>query len=264
MKTKPYALENESEFERLEYQSSLPEYDFRRELKDLSAPANANILDAGCGSGIVTRYLAKLYPTATVTGCDASVERIVQTKVASAGISNIRLQVEDCSKLTFADRSFDAIVCRYVLQHIPRGRVGDLLSEFARVLKVGGTIQLIDADGILVNLYPQPPEVAQDLARLEAKCPVDLHSGRKIPSLLHGAGFSDLRVRTEAIAFTGPALEHEVALMGVRLESALPMLSEILGGELAARRFRQQYLAALQAPGSFYFHTMFIGSAKKR
>lgn len=263
MKANTYVLENIAESERLDYQSSLPEYDFRRELTGFEVVSNGSVLDAGCGSGIVTRYLARLYPDATVTGCDVSPLRIAQAQDACATFRNIHIETQNLSRLEFGDASFDAIVCRYVLQHIPRADVSSMLFEFVRCLKPGGTLRLIDADGILVNLYPQPPDVARALKQLEAHCPVDLHSGRKIPALLHDAGFADRQVETRAIAFTGEALEHEAALMGVRLESALPMLSGILGGELAARRFRQQYLAALRAPGSFYFHTMFVGTGKK-
>ena len=59
-----YVLENPHEFQRLEEQSAQPEYDFRSDLPALALPPGARILDAGCGSGIVARYLAERYPDA--------------------------------------------------------------------------------------------------------------------------------------------------------------------------------------------------------
>src|SRR4051794_14382575 len=114
-----YVLENRAEFERLEKQSTLPKYDFRRELDGLKIKPNAKILDAGCGSGIICRYLSALNPRATVVGCDFSEIRVRQARQAARGYPNLSFECQDLTQLTFQSRTFDAVVSRYVVEHLP-------------------------------------------------------------------------------------------------------------------------------------------------
>jgi tRNA A58 N-methylase Trm61 len=65
-----YELEHHTEFDRLEKQATIATYDYRSELSGLQIENGAVILDAGCGSGVVSRYLASLDRTSTVVACD--------------------------------------------------------------------------------------------------------------------------------------------------------------------------------------------------
>jgi ubiquinone/menaquinone biosynthesis C-methylase UbiE len=47
----------------------------------------------------------------------------------------------DLTRLPYADRTFDAIVCGWVLEHLPDPRMG--LRELARVLQSGGKLLLL-------------------------------------------------------------------------------------------------------------------------
>lgn len=261
-KTANYVLEGREEFRRLEYQSSLAEYDFRKELAGFSVPKRGKVLDAGCGSGIVTRYLSELYPLAQVFGCDASKQRLLDTKKACSKYSNISLQEEDLCKLSFEDGFFDSVVCRYVLQHIA-SKAEKAVSELYRTVKSGGAVRLIDSDGVLVNLHSQDLTLSRDIAKIQANCPVDFFMGRKLTTLMHDAGFCELDSRVEAIGFKGEALEHEISNMESRFEFSFPILVQILGGQSVARKFVAQYLRAMRAPGSFYFHNLFIVTGRK-
>lgn len=254
----PYILENQNEFSRLEKQSSYPEYDFRSELRALKIPVGGKVLDAGCGSGLVTRYLAQTYPTSIIIGCDASEVRIAQAEEASRKQANIEFQVDDISHTRFKSETFDAIVCRYVMQHLSASKQRETVNELSRCLKPGGVLYMIDADGILANLYPQSLELKNAMNEVQSKCSIDLYSGRKIPFLLYEAGIVGIETVSYSVNFTGEALQREIELMATRLESATPALIYALGDELTAKKFKKEYLKALNAPGSFYFHTMFI------
>lgn len=91
---------------------------FRRALESLEGTFE-EILDAGCGSGDYTFYLAKRFPQATVTAFDIDEQTIsrnrrVQRKM---GIRNVSFHVRDVSTLTESDK-YDLIVCIDVLEHI--------------------------------------------------------------------------------------------------------------------------------------------------
>jgi ubiquinone/menaquinone biosynthesis C-methylase UbiE len=115
-----YALESDAEFERLERQSTYPKYDYRSELAGIVVGARARILDAGCGSGVVSRYLARHHADCTVVGCDESEDRIARAAELARDLPNLRFRQGDICAMSFAASSFDLIFCRYVLQHCLR------------------------------------------------------------------------------------------------------------------------------------------------
>src|SRR5262245_38641467 len=131
-----YVLEGPDEAQRLEEQSENPNYDCRVELQGFSVKDNSRILDAGCGSGAVTRFLAESKSSSFIVGCDLSPERIDFARRAASKLSNVELHVCDLTNLRFEPSSFDGAVCRYVLQHLAgHGRVEAALKELFRVLR---------------------------------------------------------------------------------------------------------------------------------
>jgi len=52
--------------------------------------------------------------------------------------------------LPLADRSYEVIYCSHVLEHLERGRVGEILREFRRILRPGGILRLAVPDLALI------------------------------------------------------------------------------------------------------------------
>ena len=103
------------------------------QLARLLAPIEGRtILDVGTGTGRAAIALAGL--GASVTGVDASGEmlEVAEQKAREAGVSVIFVK-GDAHSLTFADRSFDAVVCLRVLMHVPDWRAS--LAELCRVAR---------------------------------------------------------------------------------------------------------------------------------
>lgn len=97
------------------------------------SPPRGDILDAGCGIGI----LGRLYPELNLVGLDASMTLIREAK------SGYRLRVEaSVEKLPFADQSFDVVVALNMLHHVINP--DRAVAEFARVLRPGGTLVAVD------------------------------------------------------------------------------------------------------------------------
>jgi ubiquinone/menaquinone biosynthesis C-methylase UbiE len=99
------------------------------------------ILDAGCGTGYLTRKLQQ--KGALVTGVDLSPKMIeIARKKARQFQQNIAFYVDSCSRLDgFDNEIFELIVSNYVLMDIPD--LEGTMKTFNRVLKPKGNIVLV-------------------------------------------------------------------------------------------------------------------------
>ena len=99
-------------------------------------------LDAGCGTGTLSRLLAAR--GCDVTGVDASSEMIAAAHGRRAGGTlAARLtfqQIPTIASLPFPDRSFDGALCASVLEYVPD--VAQCLAEIHRVLRPRGLLLL--------------------------------------------------------------------------------------------------------------------------
>lgn len=68
----------------------------------------------------------------------------------------LRLEVQDATRLGYADDTFDSVVCISVLEHVGRGQDARALSEMWRVLKPGGMLHLT------TDVAQQPKDVFVD------------------------------------------------------------------------------------------------------
>lgn len=262
-----YVLESKSEFDRLEQQSGLSGYDYQRELALSGLPpiqGGMRVLDAGCGSGIVTRYLAGESPGCEVVGCDLSEVRVGQARDAAQGLSNLHFEVRDLARLDYPESHFDVILCRYVLQHLSAEARTAALTGFLRCLKPGGRLVVIDFDGGFLNLHPQPsPWLQEALWKMETRFPVDLRIGRKLPRMLVMAGFTQTQWRIDVLEWRDELLAQERRLLDQRILALEPVLTQVLGSTPEARRFHREYLEALDTPGCVLFYNKFIVTGRK-
>lgn len=96
-------------------------------------PADASVLDIGCGSGVpVTATLAQ---HARVTGVDISGEQI---RLARSNVPVGEFIYGDIMTLEFPPSSFDAAVAYYSLFHLPREDHPQFFRRLRRWLKPGG------------------------------------------------------------------------------------------------------------------------------
>lgn len=258
-----YVLEDENEFDRLERQAQTPLYDPRRELEGFDFSKARRILDAGCGSGIVSRILAEAHPSAQVLGVDLSQQRVQRANAAGCGLQNLRYAQGSVTKLPESENAFDAIVCRFVLEHLPKTEVQAALAEFYRCLKPGGHAVAIDLDGLYHNLYPQTASIRRFIAQLDRSSDIDMQVGRKLPAYLTEAGFVDVSWRIDTMEMRGTALDTEAQLIQERFAQALPAMSALMNSEEEAKTFQRDFLATLRQPGSVLFYNKFIVSGIK-
>lgn len=98
-------------------------------------PADATVVDAGCGSGLVGTELAKL-GFKTVDGLDLSEGML---KIAGKTKAYRDLKITDLTqKLEAKDGAYDCLVCSGTFTH---GHLGpEPLPEFTRIVKAGGIL----------------------------------------------------------------------------------------------------------------------------
>jgi ubiquinone/menaquinone biosynthesis C-methylase UbiE len=159
--------------------------------------AGSKVLEAGCGVGAQTVTLAHNSPNAHFTSIDIS-ERslsVAREKVENAGYSNVRFEQGDLFALPFEPASFDHLFICFVLEHLSRPL--EAIKRLATLLKVGGTITVIEGDHGSAYFYP--PNIA---AQKAIQCQVELQQrsgrnaniGRALYPLLKAAGFGSIQV----------------------------------------------------------------------
>ncbi len=102
------------------------------------------VLDAGCGPGTASLYLAKAFGV-EVTGITVSgyeIDRANQRALDSGVGDQARFEYGDFMALDYPDGSFDAVLALESLQNAPDLR--QVLAELFRVLRPGGRISLSD------------------------------------------------------------------------------------------------------------------------
>ena len=105
-----------------------------RQLVDLLAPripAQAQILDIGCGPGWIRSILDDYKPGADITGVD-----IAQAMCKQALTHQVKAVCASAESLPFASDHFDVVVSSLCAQWLPNPR--HFIDEIARTLKPGG------------------------------------------------------------------------------------------------------------------------------
>ena len=140
----------ESSWQRID-EKRLMEYAERKEqadpiLETLKSRKAQTVCDAGCGCGAYVRRLAQ--QGFTVKGFDVSgrAVEIAEDLLEKSGLT-AELRAASVLKTGYPDNEFDAVVCRDVLDHIPKEEAKQAVRELCRITKPGGII-LLTLDGL--------------------------------------------------------------------------------------------------------------------
>jgi ubiquinone/menaquinone biosynthesis C-methylase UbiE len=136
------------------------------------------ILDAGCGNGRHCKYILRRADSdARISAFDIS-QRML--KRANRRLKSRRIQyvAADLTRLPYADDYFDAIVCGWVLEHLPDPKPG--LRELTRILSPGGKMLLMTTEDTLAgamcsNLWHCRTYSRHELRQVSEECGLVWH-----------------------------------------------------------------------------------------
>ncbi len=121
----------------------------------ISAAGVESVLELGCGTGQLARYLADL--DFDVTAIDLSPANIKATQ--ARGVHSL---VADFASLPFPDNSFEASLAVNSLIHVPPSELPNVFSEISRVLRPGALFLMVvwggvTEDGFVDSEWLDPP-----------------------------------------------------------------------------------------------------------
>jgi len=116
------------------------------------------ILDAGCGSGIYAKILAK--KGAKVYGIELSKEMLACAKDYCKGY-DIEFKQGSIENLTYPDNYFDSVLCSLAIHYLKDTKKA--FSEFSRVLKKGGFLVFSTANPTFEAKYEVKREKGKNI-----------------------------------------------------------------------------------------------------
>lgn len=159
--------------------------------------ADCRILDVGCGTGEISSRLARLYPRATVIAVDLLEGLLDIARDRYRDLApRLEFRRQDAFNLEFDAHGFDLVVCRHMLQAVPRPVT--VLAGLKRQLKPGGWLHVISEDYGMLHMQhgkmnPDRLWHAGAIALLE-NTGTDGRVGRNSFTMLRRLGMEDIHI----------------------------------------------------------------------
>jgi len=197
---------------------------------------------------------ARDFNASLVIGLDLSLERAAAARKLAdeEAVRHLSFSVGHARRLPFTSSTFDVVWSSFVLEYLSR-QVPAVLGEFARVVRPGGVVAILDIDGFMIRHKRLDAPLARSLKlwhQAVLQRGFDPEIGNKLLGYFRDAGFLDVRVETfdDAELYSkGRPTDDIIQSWRGRL-SGMDGIAEALGSEAAAERFRRDYLGLLSAP----------------
>lgn len=154
------------------------------------APAlGETAVDVGSGTGaVVVRLAGHVGPAGNAIGIEPNpaLREVAGSRAESAGSTAVFLDGA-ADELPLEDASVDVVVCERVLQHL--GDPDAAVREFARVLRPGGRVAVLDSDWATSIVHPGDPEMLDRYRAFQRTRWPNPLSGRLLRGQLLAAGF---------------------------------------------------------------------------
>src|SRR5216683_1003723 len=167
------------------------------------------VLDIATGTGLsAAAALAAVGPTGHVAAADVSPAMAERARERLGNAPNASVSVEDGQALSFADSSFDVVLCNLGLMFFPDPVRG--LSEFRRVLRPGGRVA-VSVNTVVERSYNHQinviiarhmPSLAEAVTRTFA-----LGEASRLRSLFDEAGLTDIETHAVRHTFVLPSFD---------------------------------------------------------
>ncbi|HWR63473.1 MAG TPA: methyltransferase domain-containing protein [Candidatus Thermoplasmatota archaeon] len=160
-------------------------------LLGLGTGQTCHVLEAGCGIGATSRYLAKKYPSCHFTGISLGTEEIELAKKIQKEqhLTNIEFISGNYNNTEFKDHSFDRVFALESIVYAVNKK--DVINEVSRILKPNGKCVIID--GFFPKNQPSSTFLKNAyMLTLSKRSIPGVISLQEIQSYLKSAGFTDI------------------------------------------------------------------------
>jgi 2-polyprenyl-3-methyl-5-hydroxy-6-metoxy-1,4-benzoquinol methylase len=113
-------------------------------VKELNPVQNMDVLDYGCGSGLVTLRLQPLVKSITAMDSSKKMLEVLQAKVEKRGLANVHTQLIDLEQGAKVKASFHMVVTSMTLHHVQEPVF--FFDQLYNLLLPGGLIAIADLD----------------------------------------------------------------------------------------------------------------------
>jgi len=227
-------------------------------LADIEFPNDAQVLDVGCGTGVLSRTLATWPGVKSVTGVDPSLFLLERAKELAKDLSNVTFREADGRSLPFENAEFDVVVFDSTFSHVPSPE--QAVKEAFRVLRPNGWLAVFDGDYATTTVALSDHDPLQACVdTMMANSVNDRRVMRRLPALLRAAGFESANFRSHGFAETsGGAYMLSIIDRGADILTA----TERIGSELATA-LKAEARRRVEA-GVFFGHIAYASSTARK
>jgi len=155
------------------------------------------ILEIGCGPGLLTEQIAKKIEPGKVIGSDIQFQHVkaAQSRTQMAQIESANFIVADGSYLPFQKHQFDLVYCRLLLVWVTEPL--RVVKEMARVVRPGGAVYADEIDWGIRLTYPPAnaiERVNDATAKLWEMSGGHPYLGRQLANIFRSAGLEKIKL----------------------------------------------------------------------
>lgn len=233
----------------------------RRAIFDDLAPVGGDqVLDLGCGNGLLTQELARAVgPEGHVTGLDPSEDMRALALSRCSDTQNVTIRDGAAEGLPFEDASFDKAVSLQVFEYLED--LPGVSAEVLRVLRPGGRLLVGDAHWDMLAWYSDQPERMARMQEIWDRHLSDRIVPARLPAILTDLGYSVETVRP--ITFADTTLRPDgLANMMIILMTNYAIQTEPDAEDMARAWAEEQ--RALARQGRFFFAMTYFSIAARK
>jgi ubiquinone/menaquinone biosynthesis C-methylase UbiE len=226
-------------------------------LAEVNFPAQARVLEVGCGTGVLCRVLARWPGVTEVVGIDPAPSLLARAHELAADLPNLTFQQADGRSLPLGDHTFDVVVFDSTLSHIPDPERA--LAEAFRVLRPKGWLAAFDGDYATTTVALGDDDPLQ--ACVQAMMANSLHDRwivRRLPALVRSCGLELASFRSHGFVETEGGYMLTIVDRGAEMLHAAGQLSDDAAAALKAEARRRV------AAGTFFGHIAYASLTARK
>ncbi|HYG90800.1 MAG TPA: methyltransferase domain-containing protein [Azospirillum sp.] len=227
-------------------------------LADIPFPTQSRVLEVGCGTGVLTRVLARQPDVGAVLGVDLAPSLLRKARDLTADLSNVMFQEADARALPFEDGAFDVVVFDSTLSHVPAPERA--VAEAFRVLRPSGWLAAFDGDYVTTTVELGDHDPLQ--ACVDAMMANSVHDRwlvRRLPALVLRCGFEIASFRSHGfVEVVGGGYMPTIIDRGADILHALGRIGDGMAAALKAEARRRM------DEGLFFGHIAYASLTARR